>query len=328
MRSVRTAGPLLAAALCIWLSGCAWLPDPFAGEEALTVLTIATADSGGTMYQVGSALAQGITQADESIRVNMGASTGSAMNVRELEEGGVDLALVSGDVARSAYAGKDEFDQPMEGLRAVAAVYSSVSTWMAPADVGAEYVHDLAGAAVGVGPQGSSSALAARAAVEALGLDGLEQVNCSLASAPERVDGRDLDAIHGFTGSPIPGLWELADQRPCTVLRYKWEELREILRRNSMYSLELIPAGTYPGQEEDIETFGLKCLLCVDESLDEDLVYELTRILWENRGELAEACPAMQQAAAQEDYLYTDLPIPLHRGAQRFYESLGQEERP
>ena len=217
----REMGLLLCTALlCLGLSGCAWLPDPFAGEEELTVLTIATADSGGTMYQVGSALAQGITQADESIKVNVGASTGSAMNVRELAEGGVDLALVSGDVARSAYAGEGEFDQPMEDLRAVAAVYSSVSTWMAPASVGAEYVHDLEGAAAGVGPQDSSSELAARAAVEALGLDGLELVNCSLASAPERVDGRDLDAIHGFTGNPIPGLWELADARPCTVLRY------------------------------------------------------------------------------------------------------------
>ena len=319
----REMGLLLCAALlCLGPSGCAWLPDPLAGEEELTVLTIATADSGGTMYQVGSALAQGITRADESIKVNVGASTGSAMNVRELEEGGVDLALVSGDVARNAYAGRGEFDQPAEGLRAVAAVYSSVSTWMAPASVGAEYVHDLDGAAVGVGPQGSSSELAAQAVLEALGLDGLEQVNCSLASAPERVDDRDLAAIHGFTGNPIPGLWELADARPCTVLRYKWEELREILRRNSMYSLEIIPAGTYPGQETDIDTFGLKCLLCVDEGLDEDLVYELTRILWESREELAEECPAMRQAAAQEDYFYASLPIPLHDGAQRFYAEL------
>ena len=244
------------------------------------------------------------------------------MNVRELAEGGVDLALVSGDVARSAYAGEGEFEQPVEGLRAVAAVYSSVSTWMAPAAVGAEYVHDLEGATAGVGPQDSSSELAARAAVDALGLDSLEQVNCSLASAPDRVDGRDLDAIHGFSGNPIPGLWELADTRPCTVLRYRWEELREILRQNSMYSLEIIPAGTYPGQETDVHTFGLKCLLCVDEGLDEDLVYELTGILWESREELAEECPAMRQAAAQEDYFYAALPIPLHDGARRFYEEL------
>ena len=312
---------LCAALLCVGLSGCAWLPDPFTAKEDFTVLTIATADNGGTMYQVGSALAQGITRADESIKVNVGASTGSAMNVRELEEGGVDLALVSGDVAQAAYGGTGSFSEPLEGLRAIAAVYSSVSTWLAPDTLGIKYVHDLAGTTVGVGPQGSSSELAAQAALEALGLDGLEQVNCSLASAPERVDGRDLDAIHGFTGNPIPGLWELADQRPCTVLRYTRSELREILRRDSLYSLEVIPAGTYPGQDTNVESFGLKCLLCVDEGLDEDLVYELTRILWENRETLARECQAMQ-AAAQGDYLYADLPIPLHDGALRFYEEL------
>ena len=63
---------LLAALVCAGLSGCAWLPDPFVEKADFTVLTIATADSGGTMYQVGSALAQGITGADESIKVNVG----------------------------------------------------------------------------------------------------------------------------------------------------------------------------------------------------------------------------------------------------------------
>ena len=154
---------LCAALLCLGLSGCAWLPDPFAGEEELTVLTIATADSGGTMYQVGSALAQGITQADESIKVNVGASTGSAMNVRELAEGGVDLALVSGDMAYAAVNGEDEFQPPVE-LRAIGAVYSSVSNWVVPASSGYTYVHDLTGVRIGAGPQGSTTELSARAA--------------------------------------------------------------------------------------------------------------------------------------------------------------------
>lgn len=311
---------LLAALLCACLSGCAWLPGgSTSADQQLTVLTIATADKGGTMYQVGSAIAQAVTQADESIKVNVGASTGSAMNVRQLEEGSVDLALVSGDSAQAAYSGEQDFQEPVEGLRAVAALYSSVSTWIAPETEGAELVHDLAGKKVGVGPQGSSSEAAAREAVAALGLEGVEMENCSLASAPEKVDGRELDAIHGFSGSPIPGLWELADQRSCVVLGYEPQELEAILADNRAYSLEVIPAGTYPGQEEDVESFGLKCLLCVDESLDEDLVYELTRILWGNRAAFAREYPAMQ-AMVQEEYLFTDLPVPLHPGAQRFYE--------
>ena len=316
---------LAAALLCACLSGCAWLPGGIASEDQqLTVLTIATADKGGTMYQVGSAIAQAVTQADESIKVNVGASTGSAMNVRQLEKGSVDLALVSGDSARAAYCGEQDFQEPVEGLRAVAALYSSVSTWIAPRTEGAELVHDLAGKKVGIGPQGSSSEAAAQAAVAALGLENVEMENCSLASAPEKVDGRELDAIHGFSGSPIPGLWELADQRPCVVLGYEPQEVEAILEGDSAYSLEVIPAGTYPGQEEDVESFGLKCLLCVDEDLDEELVYELTEILWENRADFAEEYPAMR-AMVQEDYLFADLPIPLHPGAQRFYEEQQQD---
>ena len=78
---------LMGAALCLLLTGCGTGGGTGSGEEGLTVLTIGTADSGGTMYTVGSALAQAITNGDSSIKVNIGASTGSAMNVRGLVGG-------------------------------------------------------------------------------------------------------------------------------------------------------------------------------------------------------------------------------------------------
>ena len=139
---------LLALTLGGMLAGCGGPSDPggsAGGEEDLTLLTIGTADRGGTMYQVGSAIAQAITQEDSSIKINISASSGSGMNVHSLESGEIDLALVSGDVAYAAVNGQDEFASPVE-LRAIGAVYSSVSNWMAPASSGYVYVHDLAGA--------------------------------------------------------------------------------------------------------------------------------------------------------------------------------------
>ena len=75
------------------------------------------------------------------------------MNVRGLVGGEIDLGLVSGDVAYAAYYGQDDFSQPMESLRAVAALYVSTSNWIAPQSVGAEYVHDLVGKRIGVVPR-------------------------------------------------------------------------------------------------------------------------------------------------------------------------------
>ena len=84
-------------------------PGPTEDQTAdhLRVLTIGTADSGGTMYPVGKAIAQAISQADASITVNLSASEGSVSNALALQNGEIDLGLVSGDVAYAALNGQE-----------------------------------------------------------------------------------------------------------------------------------------------------------------------------------------------------------------------------
>lgn len=313
MRKLFTA--LLAAVLFL-CSGCA---DHIGRRDELNVLTIATADSGGTMYPVGSAIAE--TLSSDTLKINVSASTGSVMNVNSLVNGEVDLALVSGDVARDACLSSEENES---ALRAIAAVYVSQSNWLALESSGAVYVHDLAGLRAGIGPQNSSSELAAQTALEVMGLSSgaVETRNCGLGEGGELVLSGELDAIHGFTGAPINGLAELADQTPCRILRYTDRELADILERDGLYMPVTLPAGTYTGQKQDIQTFGVKCLLCVNGSMDEDTAYMLTKNLWEHREELKEKHFAMQ-AMTDGAFLYENMPITLHPGAQKFYAANG-----
>ena len=80
-----------------------------ARSDSLKILTIGTADSGGTMYPVGKAISLVIGDADSSIKINISASTGSSGNVHSLQDGSIDLGLVSGDIAFSAVNGTGEF---------------------------------------------------------------------------------------------------------------------------------------------------------------------------------------------------------------------------
>lgn len=316
---------LLGTVASLLLTGCGALgSESGSEEEKLTVLTIGTADSGGTMYTVGSAIAQAITEGDSSIKINLGASTGSAMNVRGLAGGEIDLGLVSGDVAYAAYHGLDDFDQPVEGLRAVAAVYVSTSNWIALESLGAEYVHDLVGKRIGVGPQESTTELSARTAVEVLGLErnGTRLINCGLGDGAQMVAKGELDAIHGFSGAPVGGLMELAQQKPCRLLKYTQQELNSILSQNQFYLPAVIPAGTYAGQKEDVATFGVKCLLCVDESMPKLMVYQLTQEIWAATDRLAKEHPSLEELQDRA-FVCQNLPIPLHPGAQEFYEDQG-----
>ena len=293
------------------------------GAGALTLLTIGTADSGGTMYQAGSAIAQVITQEDSSIKINISASSGSNQNVRLLDSGEVDLALVSGDVAYAALHGERDFQSPVEGLRAIAAVYSSVSSWTVLDGSEAVYVHDLAGSTVGVGPAGSSTELSAQAAADALSLEeqGTTLRTCGLGVGAELLKSGEIAALHGFTGIPIPSIEALSQETACRALLYTPEELAAILEENPVYFSTQIPAGTYQGQTEAIDTFGVKCLLCVREDMDDELAFQLAQALWNAANRMEDYQPALADMA-EEGFMDQQLTIPLHPGAERFYMGL------
>lgn len=168
--------PMMLLTFLIGLSGCSGSTSadarvndhPSEADEELHVLTIGTADSGGTMYPIGSAIASVLSGHDEQLKVNLSASNGSYTNVENIKNGQFDMGLVSGDVAFSAYQGTDEFSgHPVESLRAIGAVYSSLSTWMAPESEHISYVHELAGHHIAVGPEGSTTELSARTALKA-----------------------------------------------------------------------------------------------------------------------------------------------------------------
>ena len=315
---VRNTAPLaLLLSLALVLPGCA------APKAEPTLLTIGTADRGGTMAPAGSAIAAVLSE-DDSRKVSVSVSSGSTMNVQSLAAGDIDLGLVSGDVAYAAYVGAEEFDGQPQPLRAVAAVYSSVSCWIAPAAGSAEYVHDLGGMRLGVGPQDSTTELSARAAVELLGLEdqGAQLVNCSLEDGARQIADGSLDALHAFAGVPARSLTWLAQQESCRLLRLTDEELDRILAQNQSYYAARIPAGTYPGQTEDLNTFGAKCLLCVRADAPDELVYQLTQALYHGAEELGQSTPALAEMA-QPEFLYENLPIPLHEGAADFYRAEG-----
>ena len=239
------------------------------------------------------------------------------------------MGLVSGDVAYSAYFGNDDFaGKPVKSLRTIGAIYTSVSNWMAPESAGLTYVHDLNGKSAAIGPQGSTTDLSARIAIDVVGLSPSKTtlVNSGLGSGSTAVQEGKLDAVHGFAGIPINGLTALAESMPCRLLQYTPKELSEILSKNSFYYKTVIPAGTYPGQSEDVASFGIKCLLCVDASMDEDLVYRITKILDESIPQLAASHESLN-SLTEKGFICNDLPIPLHSGAERYYLEKGYMEK-
>ena len=161
-RKKRAVIALCLAFLCAF-SACAVQRGRAKKAKKFTWLTMGTGDTGGSLYASGADIADALQKRSETLRFNLKASTGSPENMKRLLAGDVDLALITADVAAAA---KNE--PGGETLRVIGAVFPSVSQWMALEESGLMRVSDLKGLPVIVGPEGSATEYAARAALKAL----------------------------------------------------------------------------------------------------------------------------------------------------------------
>lgn len=290
------------------------------------IMTFGTADTGGSMYPAGAAVSQVWTNNVQGVKCNTQTSTGSFQNCQDVSTGEVDVAVATSDVVLNAYNGTGKFADigKLDNLRVIGAVYTSVLSGVALKSSGLTYIHDLLGKRVAVGPAASATENATLAAFDVMGIDSSNTSleNLGLGDGADSVGDGILDAAFGFAGLPIGGQLNLAATKEIQVLDMTQEEIDKVLAGNAAYIQTKIPAGTYTGQDNDANTFGVKCLIIVTADMDADLVYDLCKAMNEHTEELA-AGNALLKDMTDPSFLCTQMPIPLHDGAQKYYSEQG-----
>ena len=289
-------------------------------------MTFGTADTGGSMYPAGAAVSQVWTNNVQGVKCNTQTSTGSFQNCQDVSTGEVDVAVATSDVVLNAYNGTGKFADigKLDNLRVIGAVYTSVLSGVALKSSGLTYIHDLLGKRVAVGPAASATENATLAAFAAMDItkDNTSLENLGLGDGADSVGDGILDAAFGFAGLPIGGQLNLAATKEIQVLDMTQEEIDKVLAGNAAYIQTKIPAGTYTGQDNDANTFGVKCLIIVTADMDADLVYDLCKAMNEHTEEMV-AGNALLKDMTDPSFLCTQMPIPLHDGAQKYYSEQG-----
>ena len=290
------------------------------------IMTFGTADTGGSMYPAGAAVSQVWTNNVEGVKCNTQTSTGSFQNCQDVSTGEVDVAVATSDVVLNAYNGTGKFADigKLDNLRVIGAVYTSVLSGVALKSSGLTYIHELLGKRVAVGPAASATENATLAAFGVMGIDSSNTSleNLGLGDGADSVGDGILDAAFGFAGLPIGGQLNLAATKEIQVLDMTQEEIDKVLAGNAAYIQTKIPAGTYTGQDNDANTFGVKCLIIVTADMDADLVYDLCKAMNEHTEQMA-AGNALLKDMTDPSFLCTQMPIPLHDGAQKYYSEQG-----
>jgi TRAP transporter TAXI family solute receptor len=248
---------------------------------------------------------------------------GSVENVMGIAEGTLESGLSQADISYWAYNGKGIFAEtgPIEKLRAVANLFPEAVHVVVRRDAGVHSLADLRGKRVSLDREGSGTRVDALLILEAfgLGLDDIEAEALAAGDAADRLRAGELDAFIMVVGTPANAVTGLAEDSEITLVPIAGPEADALRKKYPFFAQDRIEAGTYFNVPA-IETLSVGAQWLVSADLPEELVYGLTRALWHGttRRLLDNGHPkgrAIQKVSALDG-----LAVPLHPGAQRYYE--------
>ena len=310
-------GVIVALAILFVLAACSASEAPGGSDR----LSIATGGTGGVYFVYGGALADQITQNVEGGEATAEATSASVDNMQLIGDQSSDIAFTLADTAADAVEGREEFEGRPVSAQALAQLYTNYTQVVAPAGSGISSIEDLRGRSVSVGSPGSGTEIIALRVLEAAGIDPDSDIDRQQLGVDESVDAvRDgtVEAFFWSGGLPTGAVTDLATTNQIVLL--PTVEYLGALRSQygEVYEETTIPAGTYEGVDQDVSVIGVPNYLVVNESMDEELAYQITRLLFDQQDALAEAHPEARNL--DRDTAPQVPPLELHPGAQRYYD--------
>ncbi len=298
---------------------------------------LATATTGGTYYPVGVAIAT-LTKVklEPSVGIGMSAisSAGSGENVKLMRDDEAQFAILQGLFGYYAATGTGpvETDGPQEHLRSVSMLWQNVEHFVLASDrVDTGTIADMVaakGEAMAMGAQNSGTIESNAILLEPFGIDIEADYELFYGgygpSVAAMQDGKVV-GIGAPAGVPVGAITQLMSAMPggATLLSFTDEQAAQADDGRNLWTPYTIPAGTYPGQDEDVQTVAQPNFLAVRDDVDEESVYQITKSIFEN-------LPFLNAIHAATNVMSIDaaiagLPLPLHPGAARYYEEIGME---
>lgn len=292
-----------------------------AGDK--TDLNLATGGTGGTYYPLGGAMSKVWKDSIPGVNVTVQATGASVANIRLLAKGEIELALVQNDVADYGRNGKEAFAEKNEkytNYRAIAALYPEVVQIVVRADSAIKTVADLKGKKVVVGAAGSGTELASK---QIFGVYGLTYKDMTALYVPftegaTAFKEKNADAMVLVTGVPAAAL---ADVQTATNIRLLPVEVSKLKKDYPFYVSYTSKSGTYKGGDADVATVAVLATLVVREDMNSDLVYQLTKNIFDKLADLGAGHAKAKEFDIKK--AADGVSIPFHPGAIKYLKEKG-----
>ncbi len=292
-------------------------------------IAIGTGGVTGVYYPTGGAICRLVNRgrADHGIRCGVESTGGSVYNINAIRSGELEFGVAQSDWQFHAMNGSSQFEEqgPFEGLRAVFSVHPEPFTVVARADAGIETFEDLKGKRVNVGNPGSGQRGTMEVLMGALGWSMDDFTLTSELQAAEQSQAlcdNNIDAMVYTVGHPSGSIQEATTACDAVLVDVTGEVVDKLVGENPYYRKATIPGGMYRGSDEPTETFGVGATFVTGADVPEDVVYEVTKAVFENFDQFKGLHPAFADLT-KEEMVGDGLSAPLHPGAERYYREAG-----
>jgi len=302
----------------------------FGAAQAKTqFVTIGTGGITGVYYPTGGAIAKMVNKKKKEygIRATVESTGGSVFNINAVMNGDLEFGIAQSDRQFQAVQGMAEWKDkgPQENLRAVFSIHPESVTLVAAVDAGIKDIKDLKGKKVNIGNPGSGQRQNSIDALGAVGINYEKDLKAESIKASEAAsllqDGR-IDAFFYTVGHPSGSIKE-ATSGARKVRLASITGVDALLAKYPYYAKATIAISNYPGaqNDKDVDTFGVKATLVTSVKVSDDVVYAITKEVFDNFEDFKKLHPAY--ATLTKEQMLEGLSAPIHPGAMKYYKEAG-----
>lgn len=295
-------------------------------------ITIGSGDFSGVYYPTGLIIARMINAKRDvyGIRAAVEATNGATFNLNGIMAGYLEFGLAQSDTQYQAVHGLAAWKEkgPQQGLRSVFSLHHEALTLVAAVDTGITTLADLKGKRVSLGNPGISRHRIVMDVLEAAGIDpkrDLIQFDVMASDAPALMQDNRIDAYFFTVGHPSETVQKaLIIEREVRIIPISGPAIDRLVAEKNYYSHGTIPVTRlYPWVDDhpDVPTMGVLAALCTSNRVSADVVYDLTKEVFENFDIFRFQHPAFYNLSKEE--MLKGLSAPLHPGARRYYQEAG-----
>ena len=318
---------MLLVILSLVFMGCGGAKEE--SKPARTFVTIGTGGVTGVYYPTGGAISKIVNKKfDEyNLKVTVESTGGSVFNVNAIMAGDLEFGIVQSDRQAQAYNGEAEWAEAgkQDKLRAVFSIHPESVTLLAAEDAGINTIMDLVGKTVNIGNPGSGNRGNAIDALENAGINWETDLNAEglkASEAAKMLQDNRIDAYFYTVGHPS-GSFKEATAGRRKVKFIPIDDVDDLLAKYSYYAKSIIPVEFYPNatNTEDVPTYGVKATLCTSSDVPDDVVYAVTKEVFENFEEFKALHPAY--STLTKESMLDGLSAPIHDGAMKYFKEAG-----